>query len=187
MIGKFRINFNYFPNEESKMAYTYNPTKADAEQLSKCLKWQKDNPTRGIRFVRLDLSKLKLYAFVDASFANNKNFSSQIGYVLVLANETQISPEAISIKGNILHWSSTKCKRVTRSILAAELYAMVADFDMASVIQHTMQKLAGEKPIPVVICTDSFSLYDCLTKLGRGKATPATSLHEQRGGRICIG
>ena len=31
MIGKFRINFNYFPNEESKMAYTYNPTKADAE------------------------------------------------------------------------------------------------------------------------------------------------------------
>jgi hypothetical protein len=146
-------------------AQTIEPTRADAEQLGKCLQWQKDNSTRGIQYIRLDLNKLKLYVFVDASFANNKDLSSQIGYVLVLANETQISREAISIKGNILHWSSTKCKRVTRSILAAELYAMVAGFDMASVIQHTMQKLAGEIRIPVVICTDSFSLYDCLTKL----------------------
>jgi hypothetical protein len=42
---------------------------------------------------------------------------------------------------------------------------MVAGFNTASVIQHTMQKLAGEIPILVVIYTDSFSLYNCLTKL----------------------
>ena len=46
---------------------------------------------------------MKLYVFVDASFANNKDLSSQIGYVIVLGNETKINDKTVSFHGNILH------------------------------------------------------------------------------------
>jgi hypothetical protein len=108
---------------------------------------------------------MKLYVFVDALFANNKDLSSQIGYVIVLGNETKINDKTVSLHGNILHWSSTKCKRVTRSVLASELYSMVVGFDTGAVLQDTTSKIIS-KAIPLILCTDSYSLYDCMTKLG---------------------
>ena len=53
---------------------------------------------------------------------NNNDLSSQIGYVICLADTVN--------KANIIHWSSMKCKRVTRGILAVELYAMTPKFDI---------------------------------------------------------
>jgi len=104
--------------------------------------------------------------FVDASFTNNRDMSSQIGYVVVLANKERKSSESITIKGNILHWSSTKYKRVTRSVLASELYTIVAGFDNGSAIQTTVKAILSNDKVLLVICTDSYSLYDCITKLG---------------------
>jgi hypothetical protein len=95
--------------------------------------------------------------FTDASFANNKDLSSQIGYVIVLSDGTN---------ANILHWSSIKCKRVTRSVLASELYAMAHGFDMAAAIKSTIDAILPGNPVPLVLCTDSKSLYDCLVRLG---------------------
>ena len=69
------------------------------------------------------------------------------------------------MKGNIIHWSSTKCKRVTRSVLASELYAIVYSFNIRIALKSTIERIMG-KPILLVLCTDSKSLYDCLTKLG---------------------
>ena len=102
--------------------------------------------------------------FVDASFANNKDMSSQIGYVIVLANEERKDSESIYITGNILHWSSTKCKRVTRSVLASELYTIVTGFDNSSVIQATIKNILDDE-ILLIICTNLYSLYNCITKL----------------------
>ena len=42
---------------------------------------------------------------------------------------------------------------------------MVAGFDMGSVIQATLNAILSTQ-IPLVICTDSYSLYDCMIKLG---------------------
>jgi hypothetical protein len=95
--------------------------------------------------------------FTDASFANNKDLSSQIGYILVLADG--------SGRANILHWSSTKCKRVTRSVLASELYGMAHGFDMGVSVKSTIDK-ALQINLPLVVCTDSKSVYECLVKLG---------------------
>jgi len=95
--------------------------------------------------------------FTNASFANNKDLSSQIGYVLVLADATR--------RANIIHWSSTKCKRVTRSVLASELYGMAHGFDIGASVKTTLDK-ALEIDLPLVLCTDSKSLYGCLVKLG---------------------
>jgi len=106
--------------------------------------------------VKLNKESLQLLVFTDASFANNKDLSSQIGYILVLAD---------SINANILHWSLTKCKRVTRSVLALELYAMAHGFDLGASVKSTIDKVLGID-LPLVLCTDSKSLYECLVKLG---------------------
>lgn len=94
-------------------AQVVNPKEEDAKLLNKRLDWQIKHADCGIRFVQLDPTSLKLVVFTDASFANNLNLTSQIGYVICLADQFN--------KANIIHWSSTKCKRVTRSVLASEL------------------------------------------------------------------
>jgi len=70
--------------------------------LNKRLTWQRENVDRGLHFIPLDLASAKLFVFVDGSFANNKDYSSQIGYVMVLGNET-LGSEEFSLTGNILH------------------------------------------------------------------------------------
>ena len=95
--------------------------------------------------------------FTDSLFANNKDLSSQIGYVIVMADQSN--------NANIVHWSSTKCKRVTRSILASELYTIAHGFDIGAAIKSTAQQILHIN-IPLIVCTDSKSLYDCLVKLG---------------------
>ena len=125
--------------------------------LNSRIQWQKENASRGLKYVRLDEKSLRMIIFADSSFANNTDLSSQIGYVMLLADASD--------KANILHWSSTKCKRVTRSVLAAELYAMSAGFDMASCLKSTIEAILKLK-LPMEICTDSKSIYDCLVKLG---------------------
>jgi hypothetical protein len=137
-------------------AQVINPKEEHAKQLNKRLQWQIDNPTRGLRFVQLDIQSLKLMVFTDASFANNQDLSSQIGFVIVLSDGN---------KANILHWSSIKCKRVTRSVLASELYAMAHGFDAGAAMKSTIEAML-QIQLPLILCTDSKSLYDCLVKLG---------------------
>ena len=110
---------------------------------------------------------------MDGSFANNKDLSSQIGFVIILATEEESREEnSFKIQGNLVHWSSTKSKRVTRSVLASEIYGMVSGVDIAIAIKTTLDKITArlEIPqIPIVVCTDSYSLYKCLVKLGTTK------------------
>jgi hypothetical protein len=146
-------------------AQVVNPKENDAKALNRRLRWQLDNYSRGLSFIKLDVNSLRLIVFTDSSFANNNDLSSQIGFVIVLADKDN--------RANILHWSSVKCKRITRSVLASELYAMAHGFDTGSVIKGTIERiLKRETPLPLIVCTDSRSLYDCLVKLG--------STHEKR-------
>lgn len=138
-------------------AQTTEPTADDIKRLNGRIQWQIDNSKRGLKFIKLDQKTMKLLVFTDASFANNNDLSSQIGYVIALADATS--------KANIIHWSSIKCKRVTRSVLASELYAMTHGFDIAAALKSTLDQ-ALRITLPLVLCTDSKSLYDCLVKLG---------------------
>jgi hypothetical protein len=45
---------------------------------------------------------MKLYAIINASFANNPDLSLQMGYVIVLGNE-KATKESFEFTGNIIH------------------------------------------------------------------------------------
>ncbi len=116
-----------------------------------------NNKTRELKYVKLDQSILRLVIFIDVFFVNNKDLSSQIEYVICLVDDTHV---------NILHWSFIKCKRVTRSVLVVELYAMIHDFDVESVLKTTLTKmLESDAFISLILVTDFKSLYDCLIRL----------------------
>lgn len=155
----------------SVAAQHQDPSEAEIKLLNKRLQWQIDNKQKGIRFVPVKLETAKLFVFVDGSFANNKDLSSQIGFLLVLANELKQGREC-HIRGNILDWSSVKCHRITRSVLASELYAMVQGIDTALAVSTTLKIITRQfhlQDVPTIICTDSFSLYECMVKLGTTK------------------
>jgi hypothetical protein len=151
-------------------AQTTDPSPADIKALNVRIQWQINNARQGLTYVPLDLTRTKLFIFTDGSFANNKDLSSQLGFLIVLATESRTeNGDKFHLYGNIVHWNSVKCKRVTRSVLASELYGMVSGFDHAIALSTTLHQIVQNldlPSIPVVICTDSKSLYDCLVKLG---------------------
>lgn len=155
----------------SVAAQYQNPTNEEILSLNKRLLWQMENLNRGIKFVPVQLTHAKLFVFVDESFANNKDLSSQIEFVIVLANESMKNDE-FSLYDNLIHWTSVKCKRVTKSVLASELYAMVLGADIANALNTTLNMITNQlciNNIPTIICSDSFSLYEYMVKLGTTK------------------
>ena len=51
-------------------------------------------------------------------------------------------------------------------MLASELYGLAHGFDIGATIKSTIQNILQLEQLPLVLCTDSKSLYDCLVKLG---------------------
>ena len=82
-------------------------------------------------YIKLDINILHLFIFTDALFVNNKDFLLQIGYILVLADITN--------KANIIYQFLIKCKRVTRSVLALELYIIAYRFNIGAAIKSTVE------------------------------------------------
>ena len=82
-----------------------NPVKNNTKSLNKQLSWQIKNINKGLKFIKLDTNTLQLLVFINASFTNNKDLSSQIGYIIVLTDAIK--------KANIIYWSLVKYKKVT--------------------------------------------------------------------------
>ena len=73
---------------------------------------------------------------------------SQMGYVITLSNKTKDSDHSFTFTGNIIHWSSVKCKRITRSVLASEIYAMAHGVDIAIAIGGTIDMIMSSSTRP---------------------------------------
>ena len=98
--------------------------------------------------------------FTNSSFVNNKDLSSQIGYVIVLADAQN--------NANIIYWQLIKCRRITKSVLTFELYALSLEFDVVVIIKFTMVQIffgSLQEKISFFMCINSKSLYDYLIKL----------------------
>jgi hypothetical protein len=57
---------------------------------------------------------------------------------------------------------------MTKSILASEIYGIIGEINMSFTIGSTLtiiMKQLGLPTIPIIVYTDSYSLYECLVKL----------------------
>jgi len=71
----------------------------------------------------LDTASLRVRSYADASYATNADGSSQIGYLVLVCG--------VGGHAHIRSFTSRKCRRVVRSIMAGEVYAFSAAFDEA--------------------------------------------------------
>ena len=88
----------------------------------------------------INLPTTKLFVFINGSFVNNKDFSSQLGYKIIIANKSTRENDFI-IYSNLIYQSLTKSKRVTRSVLALEIYRMVGGVDIVIAIGTTIKMI----------------------------------------------
>lgn len=118
------------------------------------------------------MSGAKFYVFLDGSFANNSDLSSQIRAVIVPKNEIAQQEYKFTIKGNIIHRFLVKTKKVTKSVLASEILAMSSGVDITYMTATTLEKIKEQlqiEKIPMIVFIDSYSLYKCLVKLSSTK------------------
>lgn len=106
---------------------------AAPKRLNKIIEIAKKNHDLGLSFISLDVGSLRLAVFADASFASNAYSISQLGFVICSANKLN--------KADIVHSSSSKTKRVTRSVKTAELFAVAHAIDFASTMRTTISSM----------------------------------------------
>jgi hypothetical protein len=61
---------------------------------------------------------------------------------------------------------------MTRNVLALKIYDMIGGVDILFAISFTLTiiiKQLGLLIIPIIVCIDSYFLYECLVKLGTTK------------------
>ena len=129
-------------------------TVADAKVLNKAVKKARSERVT-ITYPKLNLEKLKIQCYSDASYANLPNAGSQAGSLVLLSDGTRCAP---------LQWSSNKLSRVTRSTLAAETLALVSCCDSAIYLKKLVEAALGcpEGSTPIECIVDNKSLHESI-------------------------
>lgn len=108
--------------------YTESMFTEDSEEplrlLKKAMKIARSGPSlSGLKFKTIPVEHMEMVICIDAAFATNPDQSSQLGVLaMIRCKKTKCV--------NIIHSSSPKSKRVAKSALAAELFAMVDGNDV---------------------------------------------------------
>lgn len=127
--------------------------KSHSHTLNKFIKLCRETPHLGLRIVPRKMQKIRVIVFADANFASNETLTSQLGFVICLADGKS--------NANIGHYSSFKSKRVSRSVLAAEVFALVHAFDSVSSIREYIS-LMFDRIILLSVYNNSKSLFDAI-------------------------
>ena len=109
-----------------------------------------------LAITKLDELSLYLAGYADASIANNPDLTLQLGFIDLLKDKDE--------NATIIHYGSLNCRRVTRSVLGAEVYAFNHYLDYLLALAHDISSIIDCK-IKTVMFTDSKSLFDTITKL----------------------
>lgn len=125
------------------------------KNLNNIVKQIQVGPQRGIMQQILDNCTLSVRVLPDSSFANTPQLRSQLGFLVLLCDG--------SGKCNVLHFSSYKSERVTRSVMGAEVLAFADGFDYAYFLRHDLNRISGQNQ-PLAMLTDSDNLFKTIVK-----------------------
>ena len=130
-------------------------TDAHYKKMKHLVERCKSTAKTGLKYVPLDDSSLRIMLFTDASFANTHNLKSQIGFVVVLSDKDG--------KANIIHYGSSRCKRIARSVMAAEILGMIYGFDNAYIAKSMIEEILGCE-VPIDCYVDSRTLFNVVAR-----------------------
>ena len=129
-------------------------TISDLKLVNKTVKFLKSNPLT-VRFSAIDdISASLIVVFSDASYANLPGACSQGGHIILMVSR--------SGKCSPLSWQSKKIRRVCKSTLAAESWAMVEAVECADFVSKQLSETELKKEFKLVCLTDCKSLYDAI-------------------------
>lgn len=107
-----------------------------------------------IEIPKLEESDRYAVGFSGASFANNYDQTTQLGYILFVRDGKHSSVPIL--------FKSYKARRVVRSVLAGERIAFSDMFDEAHALVTELRRLLPHLNIPLTLLTDSKSLFDVI-------------------------
>lgn len=104
-----------------------------------------------LTFKNILRNNLEVVVFIDAAFATNYDKSSQLRVFVLMRDK-------VEGRANILPYASSKSKRVRKSVLAVELFALLEGYDASYTIAQTLSDIIGKK-IDLTLYTDSPLVY----------------------------
>ena len=106
------------------------------KDLNKAIKRIQKTKDLSLVYPKLDKRILHLRVYSDASSASNDDHSSQLGYLILLADDAN--------RCHVIACSSKKSKHIVRSIMAGKVFAFSAAFDHAYIIRHDLESILGQ-------------------------------------------
>lgn len=91
--------------------------------INKTVNHIQHNLDHGLKYPPLDSFSLSLQVYSNAAFASNSDMKPQIGFIILLRDHFKSC--------HVLDFKLQKNRRVTRSILGAEIWAFAEAFDKA--------------------------------------------------------
>lgn len=147
-VSRPKLNFGF-----EVASQVLEPDDAAIRDLNKCIQNAKTNLDFNLKFVYIGIESARVAVFFDASFASSRDSSSQLGFVIVLADRNGST--------NVLHYSSFKSKRVTKSALTVKLFAAVLPFDFASTLHRSINDIFA-RAVSLILFANSKFLWIAL-------------------------
>ena len=117
-------------------------------------------------YVHIPHESVEIVVCMVAEFAINQDTSSQL-CVLTLMRDNRNG------NVNVVHFTSAKLKRVCKSVLAAELFALFNGFDVGCTIAYELEKVLCRK-IQLTLLTNGHYLHENMYFTGSDSRATAT-------------
>ena len=129
-------------------------TSEDLKSANKLLRKMKRLSSK-IEIPRLNDDEWYIVVFTDAALANLPDgVSSTSAYIIfIVVNARKCCP---------IEWKGNKIKRVVKSTIAAEVLAFQEGLEAAIMAKHVLAELLNDKPLNILIKTDSKSTVDSI-------------------------
>lgn len=121
--------------------------------LKKAIQIAQKNTKTELKFEPLKTDSLEIFVFFSFNSSLYSDMSSRLKYIILLEYQGGVT--------NIIHYSSRKYKRVTRSVLVVKRFEATHAFEYAiNVLMKIREIFRRAGPIPLYI--DLPSLYDAI-------------------------